>query len=90
MLIYIEAEGNFSKLYCEQGYRLQISKPLKDLEEQLVPRGFSRIQKSFLINLRHIVEYSKSEGGYVVKHGYYDIKIPVSKQLREVLDAIIL
>ncbi len=82
-IVYCEAVGNNTLLYYANRISQQISKPLKEIEEILVKYGFYRIQKSFLINMNHTIEYNKTEGGFVVLKHYEDIRIPVSKNIKE-------
>lgn len=84
-IIFLEANGNFTTINYANRISQQISRPMKALEELLVPLGFFRVQKSFLVNLPQIIEYSKSEGGYVVMKNYEDKRVPVSKFVRDKL-----
>lgn len=84
-IVFCEAIGNNSKIFFSKGHYSIISKPLIDLEKQLSLFRFFRIHKSYLINLNHLVEYSKTEGGYVVLKHYESVRVPVSKNSRESL-----
>ncbi|MBY0424561.1 MAG: LytTR family DNA-binding domain-containing protein [Cytophagales bacterium] len=82
-VVYCEAVGNNTIIHYANRLSQQIGKPLKELEELLVPNHFFRIQKSYLVNLQLVVEFSKADGGYVVMKYYEDRKVPLSKNLRE-------
>lgn len=84
-IIFCEANGNYTFINYSNGISHQILRSLKELEDILVPYGFFRVQKSFLVNIEHIVEYSKADGGFVKLKYYEDRAIPVSKNLREKL-----
>lgn len=65
-ILYIESQGHLALVHIlKQGsqtpktYRFYSS--LTNLEEQLAPRGFLRIQKSYLVNMRRIKKYQCSE-----------------------------
>ena len=64
-LIYCQADGNYSTLYLTGKRELVVSKALGDFEEFLESEGFYRIHHSYLININHLQEYVKGEGGYV-------------------------
>lgn len=82
-IVYCEAVGNNTIIHYANRLSQQIGKPLKELEEILVPHHFFRLQKSYLINVKLVIEFSKADGGYVVAKYYEDRKIPLSKNLRE-------
>lgn len=82
-IVYCEAVGNNTIIHYSNRLSQQVSKPLKDLEELLVPYHFFRIQKSYLVNVTHVIEFSKADGGYVVMKYFEDRKVPISKNLRE-------
>lgn len=71
-IIYCLADGNYTTLYLTHKRELVVSKALGDFEEFLENEGFYRIHHSSLINLTHLQEYVKGEGGYVVlTDGYH-------------------
>ncbi|HEY0750572.1 MAG TPA: LytTR family DNA-binding domain-containing protein, partial [Chitinophagaceae bacterium] len=57
------------------------SKPIADYEELLSDSGFVRIHKSLLVNLLHVTEYIKGEGGIVVMST--GEKLEVSRRKKE-------
>jgi len=81
-IVFCEACGNHSKIFFSKGHCSLISKPLIELEKQLSYYKFFRIHKSYLINLNHIIEYNKSNGGYVIMKHYEKIKVPISRNRR--------
>jgi two-component system LytT family response regulator len=60
-----------------------ISKTLKEFEEMLIPFNFFRPHNSHLVNLNHVREFIRGDGGYLVMEN--KMKIPVSKNKREEL-----
>lgn len=87
-IVYCESQGNYSKIFMQQGKSFTFTKPLKDVEEMLHENLFFRVHHSFLVNLRKVEKYIRTDGG--------DIKmtngkvIPVSRQKKEeVLTALI-
>ena len=65
-LLYAESSGNYTNFYFANKQILCSSKPLHEYEEILSDAGFTRIHKSYLVNLMHVKEYLRGEGGLVV------------------------
>ena len=60
-----------------------VSTSLKEYEEMLKAFGFYRIHKSFLINMRYIERFEKTEGGSIILNN--EVKIPVASRKRDEL-----
>lgn len=86
-ILYIQADGNYSTIYFNDGRKHYVSITLKRLEEMLFQRPFVRIHQSFLINLEHIKKYYKGNGGYVVMSNGKDLA--VSRRSKENLMQVI-
>lgn len=70
--------GNFDQYSCYSS--------LQSFEEKLQPLGFLRIQKSYLVNMRHIKKLQCNE--VVIENG---LKLPVSeKNYKEIKRAYLL
>jgi two-component system, LytTR family, response regulator len=65
-IIYVSADKNYTTFYMHNQKDIVASKTLKEFEYILENIGFFRIHHSTMINLNHIVEYIKGEGGIVV------------------------
>jgi two-component system LytT family response regulator len=64
-IIRCEADGKYT--YCiTANKKLYSTRSLKDFEEQLTKHGFCRIHHAHLVNLNHIKNYMKGDGGHVV------------------------
>ncbi len=61
LIIYCEGMGNYSKIYMTTGKEMIMSKTLKAIELSLGD-NFCRIHKSYLVNINHILRYSRSNG----------------------------
>lgn len=86
-IIYCEASGVYTNIFLHDGKKIIASKPLGDFESQLSTHKFFRIHHSTLINLNHIKEFQRFNGGYVVMQN--DAKLEVSHRKRkDFLDAI--
>jgi two-component system LytT family response regulator len=53
-------------LVLKGGEKLMVSKPMGQLEEILEGNSFFRVHNSHLINMNHIRQFVRSDGGYVV------------------------
>jgi two-component system LytT family response regulator len=82
-IVACEANSNYTNVYLNEGKKRVISKTLKEFEEMLVPFDFFRPHNSHLINLKHVREFIRGDGGYLVMEN--KMKIPVSKNKREEL-----
>lgn len=65
-LIHCQSDSNYTEVYFRDGRKHVISKTLKEIESLLNCHGFMRVHHSHIVNLRHVTEYIKSEGGYLI------------------------
>lgn len=65
-IVYLRAEGNYTWFTLLDNEQILISKTLKDYEQLLTDFGFYRIHQTYLVNLRHVKQYRKGDGGSVV------------------------
>lgn len=65
-IIYCEADNTYTTIYFAGDKKILASRTLLDYELMLQDTFFFRIHKSTLVNLKHIKEYQKGEGGFVV------------------------
>lgn len=75
-----EADGNYTKFYIAGKSPILVTRTLKDFDRLLKVAGFIRAHQSHLVNAKHISEFVKVDGGYLVmKDGS---KVPVSTRKR--------
>jgi len=79
-IVTCEAESNYTTIHLTNGKQILISRTLGDVEDTLEGKGFFRIHKQFLINLKHIVKYVKGEGGYVVMTNNQNVSLARSRR----------
>lgn len=65
-IVFIEANRNYSYLHTTDTSPRLVSRPLKDFEQLFAESGFFRPHRSYLVNLRHVREYVKKDGGYLL------------------------
>ncbi|TMI81350.1 MAG: response regulator transcription factor [Bacteroidetes bacterium] len=80
-IIYCEAERSYTVFHLDKNKTVIVSKPLLDYENLLKDTSFLRIHKSFLINLHHVKEYQRGEGGMVIMSD--DAEIEVSRRKKD-------
>lgn len=85
-IIYCESDGNYTKMFLEDKQKLFISKKLKEVEQLLPSTGFFRVHNSYIVNLRKVKAYYKTDA-YVQMSN--QINIPVSRKKKsDFLDKI--
>lgn len=60
-IIYIHAEGNYSRIFLENNRQILITSKIKELENDLPEAVFFRVHKSYIINIDKISSYHKLE-----------------------------
>lgn len=65
-IIMLKGESSYSELYLSDGSKMLASKNLKHFEEALSAfPSFIRCHKSFIVNTKYVLQYVKSDGGYL-------------------------
>jgi two-component system LytT family response regulator len=65
-IVRCESEDKYTKIFLADKKMIMASRTLGDFEDLLLPQGFFRIHKSYLINLKHLKKYLRGEGGQVI------------------------
>lgn len=65
-IVYLEADGNCSTIFFNDGTRYLDTRTLALYEDLLNPVHFYRIHKSHIINLNYLTEYLTEDGNFVV------------------------
>ena len=79
-LIYCEASGNYTNFYFTTGPSICASRPIHEYETILEDCNFVRIHKSFMVNLQHIKEYVRGEGGTVIMSNGHEVEVSRRKK----------
>lgn len=80
-IVFIEADGNYSRLKLTSGKQMLVTKKIKEMEQMLPEPGFIRTHHSYLVNTGFIKKYYKGRGGYILLDD--DSSIPVSSAQKE-------
>jgi len=86
-IIRIEADGNYSTFFIQDGRKIVVSKAISEYEKSLIDKGFHRIHKSHIVNINKLSYFDKTDGGDVVMND--GSKVPVATRKREMLLALI-
>jgi two-component system LytT family response regulator len=81
-IMYIEALDSYSKIKLTGNTSYVTSRSLKDFEELLTEKGFYRVHKSYLINIRHMIKIVKGIGACVIMTD--GISVPISTRKKEI------
>ncbi len=79
-LLRLEASGNYTQVYFQDGTRLLLTKTLKEFDQMLEEAGFLRVHQTHLVNFSHIREFIKTDGGYIVMADGAKIPVAVRKK----------
>ena len=80
-IIYCEASGSYTNFYLKNDKKIIVSKHLKGYETLLGDNQFMRVHNKFLINLKEVQRFVKSEGGYILMKN--DAHISISPKKRD-------
>lgn len=79
-ILYCKSDGNYTEIYQAEKKVIVASKNLKEVERKINHPSFLRIHNSYLVNINHIVEYLKGDGGFVVMNDQTKIAVSRSKK----------
>lgn len=74
-IIYCQAIGNYTQFFLTNKRKLLSSYTLKQYDDMLGEFNFFRAHKSYLINLDHVQQYKKGEGGTVLMSDGMEVEI---------------
>jgi DNA-binding LytR/AlgR family response regulator len=85
---WVEAEGDYVRLHTIEGSAYLVRMPISHLEERWSAYGFIRVHRGFLVSVRHITEFSVTNGVHAVTVA--GRALPVSRRhVRDVRDRIL-
>ena len=77
-ILYLEANDSYTTIHLRDGKRSVSSKHIRVFENNLDPKTFFRVHKSYIINLSHLKGFNRAEGNMAVLDG--GVMIPVSRR----------
>lgn len=90
-LIYIKGADNYITIYYRDGSKLSsimIRYSMKQVEDELKPRGIVRCHRSYIVNTMHVKMFERTREGIVIKlEAPIEVAVPVSKSyVKEVFE----
>lgn len=79
-IILCEAEKNYTIIHLKDKKNIIVSRPLLEYEKILEGTTFLRIHRTFLINLQHVTEYHRGEGGVIIMSNGAEVEISRRKK----------
>jgi two-component system LytT family response regulator len=79
-IVRCESDVNYTNIFLTDRKKITVSKPLKEYEELLSEYNFFRIHNSALINMIHVKQYIKGEGGYLVMSDGVSVEVSRRKK----------
>lgn len=86
-ILYLEAEGSYTKIFFKEKRQLLVSRSLGDIAEILPPDLFLRIHHSYIVNISGVTHFLRSDGGYVQLTNGAKLMVSKSKK-NEVMDRL--
>ncbi|MGW9685012.1 LytR/AlgR family response regulator transcription factor [Flagellimonas sp. 2504JD1-5] len=86
-IVLCKADGSYTSFVLKNKTSLLVSKHLKECENLLSDQLFMRVHNSYLINLREVKKYIKSDGGYIIMSN--DMHVSLSPRKKDdLIDAM--
>lgn len=65
-IIYFEADNVYTTIYLVNGNKFLVSRPIKEFVGMIDSPDFVKPHRSYFINLNHIKQYIKQDGGHLI------------------------
>lgn len=79
-IIRCQSDANYTTFFLTNKNKMVVARTLGDFEELLNDYGFSRVHASHLINLHHVKNYIRGEGGSVMMDDGSEVKVSRRKK----------
>ena len=86
-IIYCQSKGSYTQFSITNGKKALTSSTLKEYVQLLAPFSFIRTHHSFLVNIDHVTELKKTDGGYLIMSDNSEVPISTRKRI-DVLEHI--
>jgi two-component system LytT family response regulator len=79
-ILYFKADNTYTEIFFTDNNKLVISRTLKNIEDTLSGSAqFFRCHKSYIVNLKYLTDYVKSDGGHLIIKGKHSIPVSPDK-----------
>ena len=82
-IIYCKADGSYTVFQIIGSQKIMVSHILKEYEDLLSEYGFIRTHHSYLVNVKKIIKFDRSEGGQLFLQENHSV--PVSTRKKEMV-----
>lgn len=80
-ILYFRGDNNYTEILFADGNKMIISRTLKNVEDAVIgANSFFRCHKSYIVNLKYLTDFVKSDGGYLVLKGKHNIPVSPDKR----------
>lgn len=79
-VMHLEANGAYTIFHLKDGRKIMVSKNLKEYESILSDHGFFRVHNSYMVNLKEVKKFLKTDGGNIVMNNNVNISISPRKK----------
>ncbi len=79
-ILFCASEGSYTHFYLQNKTSILVSKNLKEFEQRLNGHHFIRVHHAFLVNMQHVVKYSRAGGGKILLNENTQIPVSVRKK----------
>ncbi len=80
-IVYLKSDGRYTNFHKQDGSRVTSSRNLGEYEKILDLNQFFRVHNSYIVNISHIKEIYKSDGGYCLMST--QDSVPIAKRRHE-------
>ncbi len=81
-ILVMKADNVYTEVELANGKKIVVSKPLKSFEKLLTEQmSFFRIHRSYLVNLKGIKQFIKSDGGTAIMEN--ETQVPIARDRKE-------
>jgi two-component system LytT family response regulator len=78
-IVRLQADNNYTHVHTINKKAYLVSKPLKVFEDNLKDINFFRVHRSYIINLYHVKEYLREDGGTILLTDDTKIQLPKTR-----------
>jgi two-component system LytT family response regulator len=79
-ILYCQSDGAYSYVFFTDDTKLYISKTLRYLEDALCDFHFFRVHNSYIVNLKYVKKYAKTDGGLLILSNGEKVKVSRSRK----------
>lgn len=65
-IVCMKADGSYCQIFTTKNEKILVSKNLKELSEMLTIDEFFRCHASYLVNLKHVIKFIKTDGYFAL------------------------